>query len=149
MSTLIEDIQALLESHRQMNRNYHGRPDCKSCSLMEDMERLLRAEINSKSPSSSAKPLFDKLCGILGHQSLKYTPARAAKLRRRLKTFQADEIIQAAKVLAENEYMMGDNPSGKKYGTVDYLIRNDEKLDEWLESARGNSSNLDLRSIEI
>lgn len=146
MSTLISDIQALLESHRQMNRNYHGRPDCKNCSLMEDIEGLLELQAPVTLP---AKPLFDKLCGILGHQSLKYTPARAAKLRRRLKTFSEQEIITAAKAIADNEYLMGDNPSGKKYGTVDYLIRNDEKLDEWLESARGNGGSVDLRSIEI
>ena len=149
MSNLVSDIQALLESHRQMNLNYHGRPDCKSCSLMEDMERLLGAEINSRPPKPTQnKQLFESLCKALGHTNLKYTPGRAAKLRQRLRTFSADDILQAAQAIAQNDYMMGDNPSGKKYGTVDYLLRNDEKLDEWLESSRGNTV-MDLSRIEI
>ena len=92
--------------------------------------------------------LFKTLCEVLGHGRIKYTPMRAKKLRARLKTFSADEIIQAAQAIADNPFMMGENPNNKRYGTVDYLLKNDEKLDEWLDSANGNG-NVDLTTIDF
>lgn len=102
-----------------------------------------------KPVNAQRRELFESLCSILGHQNLRFTPGRDQKLKQRLKTFSRDEIILAAKAVADNEYMMGDNPSGKKYGTVDYLIRNDEKLDEWLDTARGGGQTIDLSKMEI
>lgn len=98
---------------------------------------------------TSTRALFDKLCEVLGHQNLKYTPGRVAKLKRRLKTFSEKDIVEAAKAIAGNEYLMGDNPNGKKYGTIDYLIRNDEKLDEWLEFANGSGNEVDLSNYKF
>lgn len=99
-------------------------------------ERALAAfdRLVGKTTASANKPLFYELCAILGHsKETKYTPQRSKKLQLRLKSYSKEDMLKAAQAIANNDYMAGS--SGRKYGTIDYLLRNDEKIDEWLQQA--------------
>ena len=87
------------------------------------------------------KVLFNELVQVLGFSDqVKATPGRMAKLKSRLKTFAAEDLLKVAASIAADPYIQGDNPGGKRYGTIDYLLRSDEKVDEWLHT-RGNKLN--------
>lgn len=102
----------------------------------KDAEKAVAAfdRLVGKTTNSGNKPLFYELCAVLGHsKETKYTPARSKKLQLRLKSYTKEDMLKAAQAIANNDYMAGSN--GRKYGTIDYLLRNDEKIDEWLQQA--------------
>lgn len=67
-----------------------------------------------------------------GGRKLLLTPGRISKLKQRLRTFTRDDLFAAAYHLSLSDFHMGKNDSGIKYATVDFLIRNDEQVDRWL-----------------
>lgn len=71
------------------------------------------------------------LCG--GKGSAKPTSDRKARLKTRMKDFSEDELKTAAKHLGEDEFMQGNNDSGKRYGTIDYLIRTSANVNKYLD----------------
>lgn len=78
------------------------------------------------------KELLGLLIKKLGFsESVKLTEGRIAKLKNRLKVFSATEMVKAAINLADDAYMQGENESGKRYGTIDYLLRTDEIVDKY------------------
>ena len=106
-----------------------------ACNVEVTRALALLERLTGTTKPSDNKEFFYSLCTILGHsKETKYTTARANKLRIRLKTYSKDDMIKAATAIASNGYMMGE--SGRKYGTIDYLIRGDEKLDEWLQNGK-------------
>jgi len=82
--------------------------------------------------TTSVKELAVKILNILDTPRTKVTPGRVSKLKNRLKTFTPDEIERAANNLSKSDFHMGVNDNNTKYATIDFLLRNDEKLDEWL-----------------
>jgi hypothetical protein len=80
-------------------------------------------------------------------KTIRYTPKRAKQLRTRLKTFTEDEIMKAAQGIFDNEFLQGENPQGKRYGTIDYLLRSDEIIDSYVNETA--NSIIDLTKIEI
>ncbi|MGV9002372.1 MAG: hypothetical protein ACOH18_05470 [Candidatus Saccharimonadaceae bacterium] len=103
------------------------------CNVEESRAIALLERLTGTTKPGDNKEFFYSLCSTLGQSAgTKYTTARANKLRIRLKTYSKDDMLKAATAIAGNAYMMGD--SGRKYGTIDYLIRGDEKLDEWLQN---------------
>lgn len=61
-----------------------------------------------------------------------YTSGRKQKLKKRLKSFTKEEILQATRNLSTSPWHMGDNPNGTKYATVDFILRSDEMVEKWL-----------------
>lgn len=83
------------------------------------------------------KALFSELIGILGYtDAVKYTDGRKRKLQARVRAGSADELRRAAQAISADEYMQGDNPAGRRYGDIDYLIRSDEQVDKWIQKAK-------------
>lgn len=77
------------------------------------------------------KTFFYRLVEKLGFsESVKFTNQRGNKLKLRLKTYKPDELLNAAEIISADAFLQGENPSGKRYGTIDYLLRSDEKVDE-------------------
>lgn len=74
---------------------------------------------------------LNKLCG--GKGDAKPTTDRKSRLKSRLKDFSQDELKKAARQLGEDEFMQGENDSGKRYGTIDYLLRTSANVNKWLE----------------
>lgn len=77
--------------------------------------------------------LFVSLVAELGCVRATATPGRKAKLAKRLKTYTPEELKKAARNIGKNKFMSGENDNKKRYGTIDYLLRNDEKIEEWLD----------------
>lgn len=97
----------------------------------------------------SSKALLLKLAKILQYRrDPVYNDERAKKLKKRLANFTEAELVLAAETLADNAFMMGDNPGGVKYATVDYLIRDDGIVEKWLENA-DTAGNSDLTKLEF
>jgi hypothetical protein len=61
------------------------------------------------------------------------TPDRSKKIKLRLKTYNLDEIKTSIKNMKASKFHNGDNDRGWK-ATIDFIIRNDEKIDEFLNS---------------
>lgn len=74
---------------------------------------------------------LNKLCG--GTRDAKPTTDRKARLKSRKKDFSDEELKIAAKNLGADEFMQGANDSGKRYGTIDYLLRTSANVNKWLE----------------
>jgi hypothetical protein len=79
------------------------------------------------------KSLFVGIVEALGFsENVKPTDGRIRKLKLRNKTYSYDDLIKSARNLGGDAYMQGDNPSGKRYGDIDYFLRNDEIIDKYL-----------------
>lgn len=80
--------------------------------------------------------LFFKLVDNLRFERgrIKYSPARQSKLAARLKSFSADDLYAASQALAASPWHMGKNPTNTRYGTIDFLLRNDEMVERWINT---------------
>lgn len=94
--------------------------------------------------------LLDTLASTLQYKrKVIHTPLRLKKLTQRLKSFTEDELQLATRAIADNDYMMGDNPNRVKYATVDYAIRSDEIVEKWLEQADESTQGLNVKDLEF
>lgn len=83
------------------------------------------------------KALFYELVRVLNFSdTTRYTENRKRKLIARLRTYSREVLCTAATNIAADGFMQGDNPGGKRYGTIDYLLRNDEIIDRWLVATK-------------
>lgn len=88
---------------------------------------------DAKNGAGTMKKILEKLISTLGYsQQVKLTDGRLKRLKARLKTFTEAELQEAAQAIRVNPWMQGENPNGVRYGTVDYLLRNDETVDKYL-----------------
>lgn len=83
------------------------------------------------------KNLFFDLVEKLGYgrDRVRLTPERMQKLKKRLKTFSREQMLGAAAAIRDDEFMQGKNDNNKRYGTIDYLLRKDEKVEQWLSDS--------------
>lgn len=87
-----------------------------------------------KSKGGDLETLLNDLNSLLGGRgNAKMTTDRKARLTTRLKDFSPDELKRAAFNLGSDEFMQGANDNGKRYGTIDYLIRTSANVNKWLE----------------
>lgn len=112
-------------------------------TIDKDNYDTLMAELvicESQIPTSSqAKPselgtLLNELHKLLGGRGeAKMTTDRKARLTTRLKDFSPEEMKLAATNLGLDEFMQGANDNGKRYGTIDYLLRTSANVNKWIE----------------
>ena len=76
------------------------------------------------------------------------TNGQLVKLGARLKNFSKAEIIEAADNMLSNPFMMGDNDDNRKYASLEYLLRNDEKVRRLLDKAPGKVTRL-MKSLDV
>lgn len=67
-----------------------------------------------------------------GEKPVLPTPKRLKQVKARRKNFSPEEILQAAHNLTLSDFHMGKNEQHKKYATVDFLLKSDERVEEWL-----------------
>lgn len=111
-----------------------------SFKLDEENMKLLREDLfgdeKEASPAASQHTTqllneLHKLCG--GRNDAKPTSDRKARLKTRLKDFTEEDLKLAATNLGNDEFMQGDNDKGKRYGTIDYLLRTSANVNKWME----------------
>lgn len=103
---------------------------------MKELKESLYGPGTEASPGASEHTTtllndLHKLTG--GRGEAKPTTDRKARLKSRLKDFSEDELKLAAKNLGIDEFMQGANENGKRYGTIDYLLRTSANINKWLE----------------
>lgn len=80
----------------------------------------------------------------------KLSPARRTKLKARLKEYAPQDVLRAAVGLSRSEWHMGSNPSQKKYGTPDFLLRSYEQVERFLnEPINGASQSVATTNDEM
>lgn len=88
---------------------------------------------SSAIPSKDARKAFDALVPILHpDMTILSTRGRMIKLKQRLGVFSKDDLVLAAKNLMASPWHTGDNPGNKKFASLDFLIRNDEQVEKWM-----------------
>jgi hypothetical protein len=97
----------------------------KSTNVLVDLEK-------PKSTAKSYRVIFAELVQTLGFTSrVMPTNGRIRKLATRLKQFSYDDVLLAATNIGQDQFLQGDNPGGRRYGDIDYLLRSDEIIDKW------------------
>lgn len=86
-------------------------------------------------PPSGDLPLntFLEEFNTLFSKKYRPTPALGKKLKLRLKTYTLEEILKAVRNLARSDFHHGKNERGWE-AKPEFLIRSDEKIDEWLNT---------------
>lgn len=100
-------------------------------------KNIIKKEPPKNDSEKDYESMFGDLVEALGYnrKTTRFTPARRTKLLTRLKTFTFGEIVNAAKIIKDDPFMQGENDRKTKYGDIDYLLRNDEKLEHWVNKA--------------
>lgn len=107
--------------------------DDKNMKMLED---VLYGPAVEASPAASEKTsnLLNELHTLTGGKGeAKPTSDRKARLKTRMKDFSEEELKTAAKHLGEDEFMQGANDNGKRYGTIDYLLRTSANVNKYLD----------------
>lgn len=85
------------------------------------------------SQDKELEAVFNQLSSILHpKQKILFTNTRKSKLKQRNKNFSYLQMMTAARNLIRSPWHMGENPGNKKYASLDFLIRNDEQVEKWL-----------------
>jgi DNA-binding transcriptional regulator YhcF (GntR family) len=106
-------------------------------------KELKKSLVDSAKPKSTGKTyrvMFSELVQALGFSDrVLPTDGRLRKLRVRLKSFSYPDVLAAAQAIGADGYLQGDNPGGKRYGDIDYLLRSDEIVDKYRQLAETTS----------
>lgn len=82
-------------------------------------------------------------------KNFRLTDKLIKKCKQRLRTFSPDEIKRAIDNLLVDNFMTGDNDRGKFYATFEYLVRNDENVDKWLNSTSAKPKTKMEKELEM
>lgn len=100
-----------------------------------ELNTITNVIVSAKANEPTVSDFFYLLVTRLGFsEQVRFTAKRHDLLKRRLKTFKPSEIVKAADAIATDPYLQGDNPSGRRYGDIDYLLRSDEQVDKFLQT---------------
>lgn len=147
ISVLYEEKQNLVSnnSHARESSLTRNLVDEKSAPYIKtDIEvntnTKVKTEYTSTKVDDSVKSFLIQLIGELGFsEQVQVTPKRISHLKSRLKRYSKEQMSSAAKAITLNPWLQGQNPGGKKYGTIDYLLRSDEQVETLLLDAPGQT----------
>lgn len=118
-----------------------------SNQLMDKYPSDNRKRVGTKPspPLSSAAPLSLYIAAFNKQFGTQYTltNGRKIKLAQRLKNFKLDQILQALENMASDKFFRGENDRGWR-ADPDYLIRNDEQIDRFLNKKPVSNSSWTL-----
>jgi DNA-binding transcriptional regulator YhcF (GntR family) len=131
----IDQIRRFTQNHQTV----HTEPSTVHTEPLTKTNRTKTKELNSfvdldkpKPTAKSYRAMFSELVQTLGFTSrVMPTNGRIRKLAARLKQFSYDDVLQAATNIGQDQFLQGDNPGGRRYGDIDYLLRSDEIIDKW------------------
>lgn len=104
----------------------------------KDNNTSINNTINNIITSDEVNQIIEYFNEIFSKQ-YRLTPDRSKKIKLRLKTYSLDEIKKAIYNLSKSKFHNGDNNRGWK-ATIDFIIRNDEKIDEFLNSKQASEN---------
>ena len=90
--------------------------------------------IEDKKREEEIKEIWDFYCSTFEgiYNARKLSKKRKGRINARLESFSLDEIKKAISNIRKSDWHIGKNPNGKVYATPDFIFRNDEKVEEWL-----------------
>lgn len=77
---------------------------------------------------------YNRVFADLWQRPLKLTDGRRTAIKARLDHFSVAQICRAMDNIRLSAYHCGDNPNGRVYATPQFICRNDDKIDEWLNA---------------
>lgn len=100
-------------------------------SFNTDVDMLNNLPIDSK-----VKYLFIYWQYLLNHPKSKFTPSRKNKITKRLESFSIIDIRIAIYGISVSDWHIGKNPNNTKYDSIEFLCRNDENIEKFIEIAK-------------
>ena len=100
----------------------------------------------NKKENEALKTLFFALVKNLGGQesTTRFTDGRRTKLKARLKAFSADDLKKSALSINASDFMRDGG-----YNNIDYLLRNDEKVEQWLNKYQPSAKQKAIDHIKV
>lgn len=95
--------------------------------MTREPSTIVSIKSNNENDANASRLSLSELATALGRGGSRPTVARVTKLRARLKTYSLEELTKAARAIAANDFMVKGG-----HNTLDYLLRNDEKVERWL-----------------
>lgn len=142
-NTIYREEMALLSQNE--NGVYNLDTLCiQSVSKMETQVRLGKGSLGKERidnilvASNEANQIIEYFNSLFGTK-YRVTPDRSKKIKLRLKTYSTEEVKSAIDNLSKSKFHNGDNDRSWK-ADIDFLIRNDEQIDKFL-NATGNNIN--------
>ena len=122
---------------------YQGSNNGKNDSEATEKRRKNDAKATQKHTNKNVKnvknekkitEIWDFYCSTFEgiYNARKLSKKRKGHINARLESFSLDEIKKAVSNIRESDWHIGKNPNGKVYATPDFIFRNDEKVEEWL-----------------
>jgi hypothetical protein len=141
-STIYKKEMALLSQNE--NGVYNLDTECiQDVSKMETQVRLGKVSIDKNridnTIASDEANIIIEYFNKLFLRQYRLTPDRSKKIKLRLKSYTLDEIKKAIDNLKQSKFHNGENDRGW-IATIDFLIRNDEKIDEFLNSKQSGEN---------
>jgi hypothetical protein len=97
-------------------------------------DRLGKVSLDKNTITSNEVSQIIEYFNSLFSTKFRVTPERSKKIKLRLKTYTIDEIKKAIYNLSKSKFHNGENDRGWR-ATIDFITRNDEKIDEFLNSS--------------
>jgi len=134
-----KQASALTGSELPTGPEANGHPQYNKTKGEENEERNNgSADPSFSSNGTTWKEKFDKWWNVYLeefkdiYEPRKKTQKRKRKFKRRLETYDVDEIIEATRKIAKSDFHCGANDRNKVYAKPEFILRNDEKIEEWL-----------------
>jgi esterase/lipase len=97
--------------------------------------------------------IFDHYCEVFQgyYKTLSLTPARIKHINARLEKYSAEQIKLAISNIRTSKYHLGeDEKNDKFYATLEFICRNDETLEKWINHIPKKSTNTNTnKALEL
>lgn len=77
--------------------------------------------------------VFREWQSVMGHEKTRLSPARAKLIAKRISEYGVESCINAVRGCSRSPWHMGENPSGKRYDSIELIFRNEEKIEGFFE----------------
>lgn len=141
------DIEYLLLDD-QVVKPYDGKPDAgkpyNGKSTNNSNKELSKKELVKKKENTITSNEVNQIIeyfNSLFSTKFRVTPERSKKIKLRLKTYKIEEIKKAIYNLSKSKFHNGENDRGWR-ATIDFITRNDEKIDEFLNSSPAKTEDI-------
>lgn len=100
-----------------------------------------RVRERNRSATIAVNEIFLHWQTVSGHETATLTPERLRVIEARLKKFTADQIRTAISAACADPHYRGENETGTRYDWPENILRNDSRVERFLERATSPSTN--------
>lgn len=77
--------------------------------------------------------VFREWQSVMGHEKTRLSPTKAKLIAKRISEYGVESCINAVRGCSRSPWHMGENPSGKRYDSIELIFRNEEKIEGFFE----------------